>query len=135
METNIEPVEITYERENSVRVDQFLSQHLEISRADSKSLIKDGFVKLNGKKTKPSESLNEGDKLEVVYNNKERSSKSINLKPAPLDLDILFEDDHLAIVNKPAGVVVHPGAGTKQTTLINLYLSNKKRKMLKKKRI
>ena len=129
METNVEPIEITYEQEDSVRVDQFLSQHFEISRADSKALIKDGFVKLNGKKTKPSESLSEGDRLEVVYNKKERSSESINLKPAPMDLDILFEDEHLAIINKPAGVVVHPGAGTKETTLIEgflHYLENKK---------
>ena len=92
-------------------------RNAEISRADSKALIKDGFVKLNGKKTKPSESLSEGDRLEVVYN-KKRSSESINLKPAPMDLDILFEDEHLAIINKPAGVVVHPGAGTKELLLL-----------------
>ena len=59
--------------------------------------------------------------------------RSIKLRPAPLDLDILFEDEHLAIVNKPAGLVVHPGAGTKDTTLIEgfiHYLQNKEEKVL-----
>ena len=57
LETNVEPVKIIYDQDSSVRVDQFLSQHYEISRAESKALIKNGFVKLNDKKTKPSESL------------------------------------------------------------------------------
>ena len=120
---------IIYDQDSSVRVDQFLSQHYEISRAESKALIKNGFVKLNDKKTKPSESLVEGDVLEVIYNKAEKASDSINLKPAPMELDILFEDEHLAVINKPAGVVVHPGAGTKETTLIEgflYYLDNKK---------
>ena len=101
METTVEPIEITFTDENSVRVDQFLSQHFEISRAQSKALCKEGAVTLNGKKTKASESLNEGDKLTVVYDKKKRAEEeSISLDPAPLDLDILFEDEHLAIVNK-----------------------------------
>ena len=117
METKVEPIEIEYNDESSVRVDQFLSQHLEISRAQSKALVKEGSVKLNGKKVKASESLSLGDKISVVFDKKKQlQEQSIILKPAPLDLDILFEDDHLAIVNKPAGLVVHPGAGTTKTT-------------------
>ena len=83
METTVEPIEITYTDENSVRVDQFLSQHFEISRAQSKALCKEGAVTLNGKKTKASESLNEGDKLTVVYDKKKE------LKKSPLSLDPL----------------------------------------------
>ena len=101
------------------RIDHFLAIHLEeISRSRLQSLIKEGHIKLNGKTTKPSQLINTGDTIIINIPPLEKP----NAKPEEIDLDILFEDDHIIIVNKPHGLVVHPAAGNPTGTLVNALL-------------
>ena len=75
---------------------------------------------LNGAAPRPSYLLRAGDKIEVT----EPPLEKIEAQPEPIPLEILFEDDDLLVVNKPAGLVVHPGAAHRQHTLVNALLSH-----------
>ena len=102
------------------RLDKWLSLHLvDISRSRLQKLIESGNLQLNGvtcknKKTK----LATGDSIEVIIPPPEK----LNLQPEKIPLDILYEDEHLIIVNKPAGLVVHPAPGHYDGTLVNALL-------------
>ncbi len=102
--------------EGSGRLDKILSQTLEVSRNQVEKLIKEGLVSVNGKQVlKPSFKVVPGD--EVAYRFKEAQ------KSAPLEIDfdveVLYEDEHLLVVNKPAGLVVHPAPSVKEPTLVD----------------
>jgi len=102
------------------RLDVFLSAHLsELSRAQIQKLITDQKVRLNNTWTKPSHKLKEGDVVEVE--GREMSRKS-SLLPENIPLDIIHSDEHIIVLNKPAGLVVHPGAGVEKGTLVNALL-------------
>jgi len=99
-----------------LRVDQFLSQHFpDHSRANIQQWIKQGSVKINGHNTK-SKTLLKG--FEVIDLDVELE-QAVDDLPEDMDLDIRFEDEHLLILNKPAGLVVHPGSGNPDGTLLN----------------
>jgi 23S rRNA pseudouridine1911/1915/1917 synthase len=99
------------------RLDVFLSAHLtELSRAQVQKLIADQKVRLNSTWTKPSHVLKEGDIIEVE--DREPARKSA-LQPEDIPLDIIHSDEHIIVLNKPAGLVVHPGAGVESGTLVN----------------
>ncbi len=106
--------------DNSQRLDRWLSHNLpDISRSRLQQLIEDGQVSLNDrvcqvKKTK----INFGDRLQVVI----PPNQPLSLQPEPIPLDILYEDEHLIIINKPAGLVVHPAPGHSQGTLVHALL-------------
>ena len=101
-------------------MDRWLSQQLkDLSRSRIQKLIEDGNVRLNdsvcsSKKSK----LVPGDRLEVVIPEPER----LDLSPENIPLDILYEDEHLVIINKPAGMVVHPAPGHYTKTLVHALL-------------
>lgn len=106
------------------RIDKFLAQKLDKSRSLVQKLIKDELVLVNGEVVKTNYSVADGDEidvkqLDVVYNT--------NIIPQPMDLDIVYEDDDLLVINKPSGLVVHPAPGHYQDTLVNglLAYSNK----------
>jgi 23S rRNA pseudouridine1911/1915/1917 synthase len=102
------------------RLDVFLSAHLsELSRAQIQKLITDQKVRLNNTWTKPSHKLKEGDVVEVE--GREASRKS-SLLPENIPLDIIHSDEHIIVINKPAGLVVHPGAGVEAGTLVNALI-------------
>jgi 23S rRNA pseudouridine1911/1915/1917 synthase len=96
------------------RLDQFLTAvHPELSRGEVQRDIRAGTVSISGQAVcQPSRRLHEND--EVVW---DLVDKKI-LTPHPMALDILHEDDHLVVVDKPTGLVVHPGAGTDAPTLV-----------------
>ncbi|MEW5900790.1 MAG: RluA family pseudouridine synthase, partial [Acidobacteriota bacterium] len=101
------------------RLDVFLSSHLpEISRSQAHKLIEEQKVRLNGTWTKSSHRLRDGDIIEVEVSEKTRSY----LVPENIPLDIIFADEDIIVLNKPAGLVVHPGAGVAQGTLVNALL-------------
>ena len=105
--------------EKTQRIDQFLTVYLEdISRSRLQALIKDGHIKLNGQKTKPSQPINIGDSIQITI----PPLRECAAKPEGIDLDILFEDSHIIVVNKPHGLVVHPAAGNQSGTLVNALL-------------
>ena len=101
------------------RIDRFLAIKLpDLSRSRLQSLIKEGHIKLNGKKTKPSQPIGIGDIIGVTI----PPLREATAQPEEMDLEVLFEDEHLIVVNKPHGLVVHPAAGNPSGTLVNALL-------------
>ena len=104
------------------RLDVFLSGRLpEFSRSQLQRLIENGFVLLNGEKAKKNARLCGEDLVAVEEGELPRSEHPL---PAPQDipLEILYEDDYLLAVNKPAGMVVHPGNGNRDGTMVNALM-------------
>lgn len=98
------------------RLDAFLAERIEgWSRSRLQRLIDDGDVLVNGKTAKPSYKLREGDEIDVDLT----EEPAARFEPENIPLDIVFEDEFLAVINKPAGMVVHPGAGVMSGTLAN----------------
>lgn len=103
------------------RLDRALAQALpSFSRARLQTLIRAGSVTVNGKAARPRDPVRTGDAVEV----REPEVEKIEAQPEPMELDILFEDDDLLVLNKPAGLVVHPGAGQQKHTLVNALLAH-----------
>jgi len=104
-----------------LRLDQFLAKELpEYSRSRLQQLIRSGFVRLNKQTTRPRQIVRGGDKIHLI----EPPLEKIEMRPEPIPLDVLFEDDDLIVINKPAGMTVHPGAGQREHTLVNALLSH-----------
>src|SRR6202165_5720975 len=102
-----------------LRLDQFLARELDgFSRSRIQQLIRGGFVRLNGKPARPRDVVVADD--HIVLN--EPPPEKIDNQAEPIPLEILFEDDDLVVINKPAGLVVHPGAGHREHTLVNALL-------------
>ncbi len=107
--------------EARLRLDQFLANRLpEFSRSRLQALIRDGFVRLNNATSRPSQIVRGGDTIELI----EPPLEKIETLPEPIPLEILFEDNDLIVINKPAGLVVHPGAGHREHTLVNALLNH-----------
>lgn len=101
------------------RLDTFAAALANVTRSRAASLIKDGMVEVNGKaQTKPGFDLRVGDSVSVTV---PEARPTVNL-PQDLPIEILYEDDDLAVVVKPAGMVVHPAAGNEDGTLVNALL-------------
>jgi 23S rRNA pseudouridine1911/1915/1917 synthase len=103
------------------RLDRFLSSLEEVgSRAAAERLLAHGRVKLNGAEEPKSHRVAAGDVLEVDV----PESRLSTLEPEQLDLRIAYEDEHLLVVDKPAGIVVHPSAGHSTGTLVHGLLGH-----------
>jgi 23S rRNA pseudouridine1911/1915/1917 synthase len=101
------------------RLDQFLRAQLpDHSRAFLQKLIEQGDVLVNGKASKASYKVRADDKVSVQI----PPARPLEAWPEEIPLEILFEDDDLIVVNKPAGLVVHPAAGNQEHTLVNALL-------------
>jgi len=101
------------------RLDRFLAEQLpELSRSQLKILIDDGRVQLGGKPGKASLRLKGGESVTVIIPPPEPTTA----QPQDLPLTILYEDSRLIVVDKPAGLVVHPAAGHREGTLVNALL-------------
>jgi 23S rRNA pseudouridine1911/1915/1917 synthase len=116
------PIEfIVTENDAKLRLDQFLAKRLpEYSRSRLQQLIRSGFVRLNEQTTRPRRIVRSGDKIDLI----EPPVEKIDVRPEPIPLEILFEDDDIIVINKPAGLTVHPGAGQREHTLVNALLSH-----------
>jgi 23S rRNA pseudouridine1911/1915/1917 synthase len=98
------------------RLDAFLAARIEsASRTAVKRLIEDGDVLVDGRSSKPSYKLRAGERVEVELT----APPPLDLAPEDIPLDIVYEDDDLVVVNKAAGMVVHPAAGVRAGTLAN----------------
>jgi len=100
------------------RIDLWLAGALELSRTRIATLIQEGRVRHNGRVPPKSEALLEGDQIEVDLP-PPRPSEAM---PEPIPLDIVYEDEHLLVVDKPAGMVVHPAPGHRSGTMVNALL-------------
>ncbi len=114
------PLHVAREHAGS-RLDRFLAGELaDFSRARLQTLIRGGFVTLNGKPPRPRDLVRAGDVVELT----EPAIEKIDAQPEQMTLEVLFEDDDLLVLNKPAGLVMHPGAGHQQHTLVNALLAH-----------
>ncbi len=102
---------------NGYRIDKFLqAQVVELSRTRLQGLIHDGEVKINNIVTKnASKKIKEDDKVKVNF----PPPKETLIKPNKIPLDILYDDEDIIVINKSPGVVVHPGAGNYEKTIVN----------------
>ncbi|MHC1728997.1 MAG: RluA family pseudouridine synthase [Syntrophobacteraceae bacterium] len=115
---------VTYEQEGQ-RLDLFLSRVIpDLSRSHFKKLITERMVLVNGSSAKPSYETRAGDLIHAVIPEPEADTA---LQPHPMQLDLLLEDEDLLIVNKPPGLVVHPGAGHEEGTLVHGLLAHSPR--------
>ena len=94
------------------------SQLPAVSRGAIQRLIADGHVRVNGRAAKATHHPRAGERIEVHW----PEPRPATAQAESIPLDVLFEDDHLLVVNKPPGLVVHPAAGHEQHTLVNALL-------------
>ena len=114
-----ERVEVVYAGEGE-RIDRFLAALLDdVSRSQVQRWIEEGRVTVNGGVTKASQRLGEGDVVRLDR----PAERAPTLELLEMDLDVLYEDQDCAVIVKPAGLVVHPGAGHRQDTLVNALLA------------
>ncbi len=107
------------EAHNKQRLDQVLSARFpDFSRSRLQTLIRSGHITVNGNKVKPSYVVRQGDRLEYHI----AESEPMEIQPQDIPLDVIYEDDHIMVINKPAGMVVHPGAGNTSGTVANALL-------------
>jgi 23S rRNA pseudouridine1911/1915/1917 synthase len=103
------------------RLDRFLADNLaQFSRSRIQQLIRSGAATLNGKAARPRDVVRPGDSVRL----EERPLEKATYSAENIPLEILFEDDALIVLNKAAGLVVHPGAGHKEHTLVNALLGH-----------
>ena len=107
--------------EDGIRLDIFLARQIDHeSRATIQKWIERGSILLNGQATKPGHKMHPGDRVEVDV--PEKVSQHESLQPWICPLEILYEDRALLAINKPAGVVTHPGAGNRKETIANALI-------------
>ena len=101
------------------RLDRFLSGKLqEVSRSSIQRMIESGEVQVDGRSCKPGQKLRGQEIIAVSL----VEPKPTELLPEPIPLQIVYEDEDLAVINKPAGLIVHAGAGVRRGTLVNALL-------------
>jgi len=112
---------IVNEDESGLRLDHFLTMKEEaLSRSFIQKLIKEKNITVNDKPSKPSYKLRDNDRIEVIVPEPEPS----HAQPEEIPLNVLYEDDALIVINKPAGMVTHPAAGNYSGTLVNAILAH-----------
>ena len=117
-----ELIEITYLLDLPMRLDRWLvSERPEQSRSSIQNLINTGLVLVNYKTAKSKTPLRKGDNIQIWLPPPEPLPY---LQPEKMNLNILFEDDHIIVINKPSGLTVHPAPGHKSGTLVNGLLAH-----------
>ncbi|HZJ86473.1 MAG TPA: RluA family pseudouridine synthase [Erysipelotrichaceae bacterium] len=107
--------EFIYKNEESQRLDVFLSENInDTSRAQLQKMIVNGEVLVNGEEKKSNYRLSLNDVVKV----EEIVEEDLEVRPIDFEIEVLYEDDYLAVVNKPAGMVVYPGAGREEVSLV-----------------
>ena len=114
-------IKVTEENQNQ-RIDQFLVEQLQLSRSKIAKMVQNNQVLVNGKKTKNSYLL----KMDDMIQTEEYQEEPMNLTPENMNLDIVYEDNDVIVVNKENGIVVHPAVGNPSHTLVNGLLYHSK---------
>lgn len=110
--------------ESGLRLDRYLTRHLptSVSRAMVQRTIRQGLIMVRGRPVKAHARLRSGDVVTARFEHLPAPARDIPLEPQPIPLAIVYEDDHLLIVDKPAGLVTHPAPGHWDGTLVNAIL-------------
>lgn len=115
----MESIEVAAQQEDvGLRIDSFLSKACELSRTAAQQLIEEGNILLNGAIPAKSYRLEEGDHLLITI----PPPRDSGVTAQDIPLDVVYEDTHLLVVNKPKGLVVHPAPGNPEGTLVNALL-------------
>lgn len=105
--------------DTGVRLDRFLAERLpELSRTRVQELIREGRAIVNGRAARSSQRIEQGQTVEIEVT----ARPALAAAPEAIPLDVLYEDADLAVINKPAGMIVHAGAGQTRGTLVNALL-------------
>lgn len=107
-------------RSDGVRIDVYLAEQLNKSRAFVKKMFDEELVSVNGKKVKSSQKV----KIQDEINYELPKIVELNAKPQDIPLDVRYEDRYLLVVNKPKGMVVHPAPGNPENTLVNAVMAH-----------
>ena len=119
MNSKMHHLEVNVNKYIGYRLDKFVAENLtNISRSKIKSLIEKGLITVNKFKKDPDYKLELNDKISI----NQKSEESSKLLGEAIKLNIVYEDEDILIINKPAGLVVHPGAGNKSGTLVNALI-------------
>ena len=102
------------------RLDVFLATRLDVSRTQVQRLISEGRVTVDGRGARKSEAVAEGQRIDITL----PSPVVVAIEPENIPIDVVYEDDALLVVNKAAGMVVHPSAGHPTGTLVNALLAH-----------
>ena len=106
--------------EENIRLDKIIANiDNSISRTSVQRLIEEGKILVNEKQEKPSYKVNEGDIIKI----EKEEPQEIDLKPQEIPIDIIYEDKDILIINKAKGMVVHPGNGNPDGTLVNAVMA------------
>lgn len=105
--------------EGGQRVDKFLAEHSLLSRSAIQRLAREGHVRVDGAPVEPAYKVRSGQELVVDV---PAAEPDLVLRAEDIAVDVLYEDDDVVVVNKPAGLVVHPAYGHKSGTLVNAIL-------------
>ena len=98
------------------RLDAFLARSVEeLTRSAAQKLLDEGCILRNGKPGKKNDKLNPGDEITVFM----PEAKPVDIAPKEMNLDIVYEDEDVLVINKPKGLVVHPAVGHTDDTLVN----------------
>ncbi len=101
--------------EEMTRLDKYLASTTDYSRSLIEKMLDEGFILVNGKKQKASYKVKVADEIEI----KEGFVQETDVVPRKMDIDIIYEDEDIMVINKPSGLVVHPGSGNYDNTLVN----------------
>ena len=116
-------MEISVFENDGIRLDKYLMEKLDVSRSKAQKLIDGNNVLVNGNVTRSSYTVKLNDVISISF----LEDEVMDVEAENIPLDIVYEDDYLLVVNKPSGMVVHPGNGNYNHTLVNalMYHCNK----------
>lgn len=109
---------VVKKEEQKIRLDKYIAFNTLLSRSLVAKMISADFILVNGQKEKSSYEVKENDLILI----KDGYVKDIVLEPMEFNIDIIYEDEYLMVINKPSGLVVHPGSGNKNNTLVNALI-------------
>lgn len=106
-------------KESKIRIDKYLTEHTHYSRTKIQKMIENNLILVNNSNIKSNHILKEKDLITI----KEIPLKKDELKKEDIKLNIVYEDDYLLVIDKPSGMVVHPGEGNEDNTLVNALIN------------
>ena len=107
-----------FDLQTQCRADVYLSEELSLTRSHVKKLCDQGYLTVNGNVAKSNKVLKFGDKVDITL----PENKNLDIEPEDIPINIVYQDDDLAIIDKPQGMTVHAGNGTNGSTLVNALL-------------
>ncbi|MFP4357023.1 MAG: RluA family pseudouridine synthase [Puniceicoccaceae bacterium] len=116
---------LTVATEGGMRIDRWLAEEVPLlSRSRWQALLCEGAVRLEGRAVSPREMVRKGQRIEVPATafGRDAAERRAGVRPRELPLDVLWEDEFLLVVNKASGMVVHPGNGGEEDTVVNAVL-------------